>query len=150
MSVLRRWAEAALGVPLTTERRDALYTRLTAGLDEHAALPRVLDAVVHGTEKAGALLAAQGMFLVVAIFAVDHGWPRDLCVPANLLLIGAALIVTTNLRSTSPTHDPDDPRPISHQAFDVLYSRNIRFNIALYFTFLSITLLAAAAVYTAL
>ena len=145
MSRLHRWVEAALGVPLTRESRDALYTRLTDGLDEHTALSLVLDSVVHSTEKAGALLAAQGMFLVVAIFAIDHGWSRNLCVPANLLLIGAALIVTMNLRSTSPGRDADDLRPFSRQAMEMAYARNIRFNIALYLTFVSICLLGVAA-----
>ena len=148
MSVLRRWAEAALGVPLTAAGRDADYSRLTAGLDDHAALQRVSGAVTHITEKAGALLAAQGMFLVVAIFAVDRGWPRGFCVPAVLLLLGAALIVTSTLRSTSAVRDPKDPRPIARKGMDLVHRRIVRFNLGLYLTFASICLLGVSAIGT--
>jgi hypothetical protein len=133
------------GIPATDEREIA-FQNLTRGLEVFAAMERLRDAVQHNTEKAGALLAAQGIFIVADTFALDHGWPKIPILVSLVSLVAGAFLVMSILRSTMrmyrhPTEGPDPAR----MAYNLLLSRMIRFNSALYLTFLSILLLAIAA-----
>jgi hypothetical protein len=108
------------------------------------AFERILGGMQHNTDKAGALLAAQGIFAVACTYGIDHGWPRLLAIPAILLLLVGALLAISMLRSTAAPFTQETGN-VSRKAFDLLVSRMIRFNLALYMTFLSIILLGAAA-----
>jgi hypothetical protein len=134
-----------LGMPPSRAARERAYSSIVGELDEMRAFERILGGMQHNTEKAGALLAAQGIFAVACTYGIDHGWPKIVAVPAILLLLVGALLAMSMLPSTaSPfTHEAGK---ISRRAFDLLVSRMIRFNLALYMTFLSIVLLGAAAI----
>lgn len=125
--------------------RDRAYASIVGDLDEMRAFERILGGMQHNTEKAGALLAAQGIFAVACTYGIDHGWPKVVAIPAILLLLLGALLAMSMLRSTAApfTHERVN---ISRVAFDLLVSRMVRFNLALYMTFLSIVLLGAAAI----
>ena len=68
--------ERFLGIPLTRARQ-------LEELENHLRF-RSIDAVratltenlSHITQKSGALLAAQAIFLVVVTYGMDHGWTR--------------------------------------------------------------------------
>ncbi len=133
------------GVPPSQAARDRAYSSIVADLDEMRAFERILGGMQHNTEKAGALLAAQGIFAVACTYGIDHGWPVLFSVPAILLLLMGALLAISMLRSTAAPFT-DEGGNIARAAFDLLVSRMIRFNLALYMTFLSIVLLGAAAI----
>lgn len=139
MSIL----SAIFGVPLDTAGRERAFRNVIGSLTGPHAFAHVLGGVQHNTEKAGALLAAQGMFAVACVFALDHHWPPVPTLAATLLLLLGAMLAMSILRSSaSPFAGDADP---GRGAFDLLVSRMIRFNIALYMTFLSVLLLAVAA-----
>src|SRR5277367_4682440 len=98
----------------------------------------------HNTEKSGALLGAQGIFVVVDIFAIDHGWPRAAILASLLLLLAGSLVVMTNLRGTLGAYGRAERIDSAHAIFNMILSRTVRFNIALYLTFVSILLLVVA------
>ena len=136
---------AVFGVPPSRAARDRAYSSVVGDLDEMRAFERILGGMQHNTEKAGALLAAQGIFAVACTYGIDHGWPKIVAIPAILLLLMGALLAMSMLRSTAAPFTHGSGK-ISRMAFDLLVSRMIRFNLALYMTFLSIVLLGAAAI----
>ena len=136
------------GVPHGVAGREAAFAALIGRRSPEETQELLRNSATHNTEKSGALLAAQGIF-VVDIFAIDNGWPRTIVLTSLVLLVTASLVVMTNLRSTlgaylntqaAPARDPT-----SH-IFAMIMSRTIRFNVALYLTFLAIILLGAVAV----
>ena len=137
--------DAILGIPIGKEDRERAYRNVVGDMKPAEAFARILGGMQHNTDKAGALLAAQGIFAVACTFAIDHGWPRLPALLAILLLFVGALLAMSILRSTSsPFHtgaEADAPR----MAFRLLISRMVRFNIALYMTFVSIFLLGIVA-----
>jgi hypothetical protein len=136
--------DTILGIPFDEEARERAFENLVGDLKGGEAFTRILAGVQHNTEKAGALLAAQGVFIVACTFAIDHGWPRLPVLSAILLLSLGALLAMSILRSTSsPFHRQTDP---ARAGYSVLISRMIRFNLALYMTFLSVLLLGFSAI----
>jgi hypothetical protein len=137
---------ALFGIPAAGERETALQNA-TRGLDGVAAVERLRDGVQHNTEKAGALLAAQGIFIVADTFALDHGWPKIPILVSLVSLVAGAFLVMSILRSTMRMYrhanEAADPLRLIYR---LLLSRMVRFNCALYLTFLSILLLGIAAV----
>ncbi|HJW42270.1 MAG TPA: hypothetical protein VJ476_13730 [Rhizomicrobium sp.] len=134
-----------LGIPLDAAGRERAFRSVIGDLKGTHAITHVLTGVYHNTEKAGALLAAQGMFAVACVFALDHHWPPMPTLGAILLLLLGALFAMSILRSTaSPFVGETDADPV-RGAFDMLVSRMVRFNVALYLTFLSVLLVAVAA-----
>lgn len=133
------------GIPASSEH-EATLQNLAAGLDQVAASERLRNAVQHNTEKAGALLAAQGIFIVADTFALDHGWPKIQILVSLVSLVVGAFLVMSILRSTMRMyrHRVEGAEPL-RAIYKLLISRMIRFNSALYLTFLSILLLAIAA-----
>ena len=143
MSQLAGWL---FGIPGTPEEREIAFQRLKGDAGLEAAVERLRNAVQHNTEKAGALLAAQGIFIVADTFALDHGWPKlPILVSLGSLVLGAFLVMSI-LRSTMRMyrHKVENFDPL-REIYALLLSRMIRFNSALYLTFLSILLLAIAA-----
>jgi hypothetical protein len=137
------------GVPFGAEDRAAVFAEMVGIRSKESAIELFRDGASHNTAKSGALLGAQGIFVVVDIFAIDHGWPRDAILAALLLMLAGSLLVMTNLRGTlrpyrgkagGPQIDP------VHAVFSLVLRRSPRFNVALYLTFLSIILLALAAI----
>ncbi len=144
--MLRGVLALLLGTPATAAERENAFHNIVGGLATHAAAERLRGAVQHITEKAGALLAAQGIFAVADTFALDHGWPRWPLLASLAILIAGTFIAMSILRSTMRMyrHREDKADPV-RLIFAMLESRMIRFNIALYLTFLSILLLGIAA-----
>jgi hypothetical protein len=141
---MRRWLGALLGAPGDKQR--ALQAAL-GGRTGAAAMDFVFQGIVHNTGKSGALLAAQGMFAVVGTYAMEHGWPVVLILPAMVLLLSGALLAMTILRSTAGTFHPGaDQDAVTAQMFALVVARMIRFNLALYMTFVSVILLLAATI----
>ena len=141
---MARLFATVFGVPPSRASRDRAYTSVVGDLDDMKAFERILGGMQHNTDKAGALLAAQGIFAVACTYGIDHGWPKLLAVPAILLLLMGALLAMSMLRSTAAPFTRESGN-IARVAFDLLVSRMIRFNLALYMTFFSILLLAIAA-----
>ena len=139
--------ERILGIPLSAEDNERAFKNVIGDLTGPQAVALILSGVTHNTEKAGALLAAQGIFVVGGIFALDHGWPRLPVIAAMLLLLAGAMLAMSILRSTAEVfwQAPGAADPL-WLMFKMLRSRMVRFNIALYLTFLSIVLLAVAAI----
>jgi hypothetical protein len=136
-----------LGIPGTPEERETAYKNLIGDLDAIAAAERMRGGVQHNTEKAGALLAAQGIFTVADTFALDHGWPQLPILISFGCLIAGAFLAMSILRSTMRMyrHRLERADPV-RQIYAMLLSRMIRFNIALYLTFLAVLLIMAAAI----
>ncbi len=136
------------GVPFGAADRNALFATLVGHRTEEAAVDFLRANASHNTEKSGALLGAQGIFVVVDIFAIDHGWSEAVIVPAVLLLLAGALLVMTNLKGTLSVYRPalsDAPGGHARAVFQLVLSRTLRFNAALYLSFFSIVLLGVAA-----
>ena len=134
------------GIPGTSEERETAFRHMVGDLAPTAAADRLRGAVQHNTEKAGALLAALGIFTVGDTFALDHGWPQIPILLSLGLLILSTFLVMSILRSTvrmyrhpAERHDP------VREIYKLLISRMVRFNTALYLSFLSIVLLGIAA-----
>jgi hypothetical protein len=140
---------SVLGVPLSAEDRAAVFAEMAGNRSKESAIEFFRDGASHNTAKSGALLGAQGIFIVVDIFAIDHGWPKDMILASMLLMLAGSLLVMTNLRGTLW---PYRKRPGELQVdavravFNLVLRRSLRFNVALYLTFFSIVLLALAAV----
>jgi hypothetical protein len=134
------------GTPGSAEEYETTYRNIVGELDPVSAAERMRGGVQHNTEKAGALLAAQGIFTVADTFALDHGWPKILILVSLGCLIVGTFLVMSILRSTMRMyrHPAERADPV-RQIFALLLSRMIRFNTALYLTFLSILLLGIAA-----
>jgi uncharacterized membrane protein len=140
-----RLLELLFGMPFTREDRLAAFNKMVGGRSPQDAADILRWSAGHNTEKSGALLGAQAIFVVVDTFVLDRGWPKDAVLAALFLVLAAALILMTNLRSTMMAYrQKEDVEPNRH-IFNMLLSRTIRFNIALYLTFLSIILLGLAA-----
>jgi hypothetical protein len=143
MSRLIGWL---FGTPGTPEERENAFMAVTGSLDAAVATERLRNGVQHNTEKAGALLAAQGIFIVADTFALDHGWPKMPILTSMVLLIVGAFLVMSILRSTMRMYRHGgavvDPLRL---IYALLLSRMVRFNGALYLTYCSILLLGAAA-----
>jgi hypothetical protein len=135
-----------------------IRSELTAGLrfrDALAIRTDLADNLSHLTQKSGALLAAQAIFIVVDTWGMEHGWPRLAVLVSVVLLVVSALIVLTLLRSVyKPAPKTDDAATFVFEDIlavaKILTSRAARFNIALYMTFLSVILLGFGAVDAAL
>jgi hypothetical protein len=88
---------------------------------------------------------------VVDTYGIEHNWPQAAVLASTLMLVLAALIVMTNLRTTymasSPTIEDSTQLELESisQIARLVALRGARFNIALYLTFLSIILLGFGA-----
>jgi hypothetical protein len=139
-----------LGVPVSRARqREEIDLHLRFRSADSLRLT-LNDNISHMTEKSGALLAAQAIFIVVDTYGVDHGWPRAPVLVSILSLILAALLLMFNLRSVYlPPETGDEPSKLEHhslvQLARLLGLRGARFNVALYLTFLSVVLLGFGA-----
>jgi hypothetical protein len=119
--------------------------------DPHGMRMEVNENIAHMTQKAGALLSAQAIFLVVDTWGVEHSWSRIAMLVSVILLVLAALIVLTLLQSVFiPSPKTGDAASFEFEQIvalaAILASRAARFNIALYMTFLSVILLGFGAV----
>jgi hypothetical protein len=149
--MLQQFLGWLLGTPGTPEERENAYRNIVGDLNATAAAERFRGGVQHNTEKAGALLAAQGIFTVADTFALDHGWPRIPILISLVSLIAGTFLAISILRSTMRMyrHGAEQADPV-RLIFKMLLSRMIRFNLALYLTFFSILLLGSAALLDAL
>ena len=150
-----RIVERIIGTPLSQARRNEEIERHLLFRDLASYRAIVSENVSHLTQKSGALLAAQAIFLVVETYGIDHGWPRAVVLVSVLTLVFAALLVMSNLRSvwfTSPISD--DRTALERKAIEQIARlaaiRGARFNVALYLTFLSVVLLGFGAVASSL
>ena len=144
--MLQQFKGWLFGIPGTPVEHENAFLRLKGDSGVEAAIERLRNAVQHNTEKAGALLAAQGIFIVADTFALDHAWPKlPILISLGSLVVGAFLVMSI-LRSTMRMyrHNAENFDPL-REIYALLLSRMIRFNLALYLTFLSILLLAIAA-----
>lgn len=141
-----RILEVLLGAALTPEGRDGAFRTMFGNRSPTEAADFLRWGAGHNTEKAGALLGAQAIFVVVDTFALERDWPKTPTLASLFLLLAAALILMTALRSTMAAWRPErGPEGQLRHMFNMIVSRTIRFNVALYMTFLSIVLLAVAA-----
>lgn len=137
------------GVPFGAADRASVFKEMTGSRSRESAIEFFRDGASHNTAKSGALLGAQGIFVVVDIFAIDHGWPKGMILASLLLMLAGSLIVMTNLRGTLRPYRGKAGGPqidAVHAVFNLVLRRSLRFNVALYLTFLSIVLLGLAAV----
>lgn len=145
------WSEWLAGGPISSARMSEELARHLRFRDPSTVRSEVVDYLSHLTQKSGALLAAQAIFIVVETYGIDHGWPKFVVMVSVLALVVAVLIVLTNLRSVyfSPVAC-DNPTEFEMQSLTlataVLTSRSARFNVALYLTFFSVILLGIGAI----
>lgn len=133
------------GVPFSQRERDTVFNRMLDGRSGASAVDFVRADVTHNTEKSGALLAAQAIFLVVALFGLDQGWSKLVLIPALMLLLACCVLAMSNLKPTLGMYRKHAGTIPARGVFDVLLKRTVRLNLALYLTFISILLLAVAA-----
>jgi hypothetical protein len=144
--------DIVLGVPVSRRRVRAEVETFVRARGVHAVRATLNENLSHITGKSGALLQAQGIFIVVATYALDQGWSRYLALSSLLLLIVSALAVMTNLRTVFiglNADEADDTRAEIESAVrtaEVSSRRGALFNIALYLTFLSVLLLGIGAI----
>ncbi|HEY2034069.1 MAG TPA: hypothetical protein VGH02_10330 [Rhizomicrobium sp.] len=144
--MLQQLVGILFGTPGSAEERENAFRNAVGDLGPSDAAQRMRDGVQHNTEKAGALLAAQGIFTVADTFALDHGWPKTPILISLGCLIAGTFLAMSILRSTMRMYrHPSGHRDPARQIFTLLLSRMVRFNSALYLTFLSIVLLGVAA-----
>lgn len=149
---MRRWIDAVLGVPVSRRRVREECERFIQARGAGTVRATINDNLSHMTGKSGALLQAQGLFIVIATYALDQHWP--LALAAMLLLIVSALAVMTNLRTVFIGLRPDETGFERAETENVVRTalvasaRGARFNICLYLTFLSVVLIGIGAVMT--
>ncbi len=149
---MRRMFEILLGVPVTKHQVHAEVENFAKARDVHAMRAVLNDNLAHLTGKSGALLQAQGIFVVVATYALEQGWPAYLALSSMLLLIVSALALMTNLRTVFIGLDPQADDTYRAELDNLVRTaelaswRGAVFNVALYMTFLSILLLGVGAV----
>ena len=145
--VLGQIAGFLFGTPGTPEEHENAFRHIVGDLNPTAAAERLRGGVQHNTEKAGALLAAQGIFTVADTFALDHGWPPIPILTSLVSLVVGTFLAMSILRSTMRMyrHASEHADPV-RMIYNMLLSRMIRFNTALYLTFFSVLLLGATAV----
>lgn len=120
--------------------------------DVHAVRMVMSENLAHITSKSGALLQAQGLFVVVAAFLLTHGWIRTLALVAIVLLMLSALAILTNLRTVlisdlRPSSGGNDTElEIAVRTALLASRRGAVFNLALYLTFLALVFLGLAAI----
>lgn len=143
--------EKIIGIPISAARQReeiALYLRFRDASTIRGVMGENLS---HITQKSGALLAAQAIFIVVDTYGIEHNWPQAAVLASTLMLVLAALIVMTNLRTTYMASSPhiEDSTQLELESISQIAwlasMRGARFNIALYLTFLSIILLGFGA-----
>jgi hypothetical protein len=143
--------ERLLGSPLSLARqREEIVSHLRFRAPEDLRLS-LTDGVSHITQKSGALLAAQAIFLVVDTYGIDHGWPQLAVLVSILTLVAAALLVMANLRSVylpAPV-TTEDRAELERESIVAIArlaaTRGARFNVALYLSFFSVILLGFGA-----
>lgn len=144
--------ERAIGVPLSRARRLEEIEKHLEFRDAPSYRAIVSENVSHITQKSGALLAAQAIFLVFQSYGMDHGWSHVIIFVSMLSLLLAAMLAMSNLRSVwLPSADvAGGQKAREHKAIvqlaDLTSMRGARFNLALYITFGSVGLTAFAAV----
>jgi len=149
---MRDLATLIFGVPIAERKVRAQVVALIRLRDVHSARAVMSENLEHITGKSGALLQAQGLFVVVAAFLLTQGWPKALALAAIVLLTVSALAILTNLRTvlidtTMPQKRGRDMEiEIVVKTARLGARRAAVFNIALYLTFLSILLIGMAAV----
>jgi hypothetical protein len=149
---MRRLFDIFLGVPASEARIRAEAEVFVQARGVHAVRRMLNEQIAHMTGKSGALLQAQGIFVVVATYALDKGWPAYLALSSMLLLIVAALAVMTNLRTVFIGIDANQATGERAEFENVVRTaqltswRGVLFNLALYLTFLSVLLLGIGAV----
>jgi hypothetical protein len=147
---MRSLLEIILGVPFTGRRLRAETEIFVRARDVHAVRAMLNEQIWHMTGKSGALLQAQGIFVVVATYALDKGWPAWLALSSMLLLIVAALALMTNLRTVFIGIDAEVGERAEFEnavrTAELTAQRAVLFNLALYLTFLSVLLLGIGAV----
>lgn len=149
---MRRLIEILVGVPASEARIRAESEIFVRARDVHSVRAMLNEQIAHMTGKSGALLQAQGIFVVVAIYALDKGWPTWVALSSMLLLIAAALAVMTNLRTVFIGIDSDKHAGERAEFENIVRTalltgrRGVLFNFALYLTFLSVLLLGIGAV----
>src|SRR5205085_581341 len=82
---MRRFLDILLGVPASEARIRAEAEVFVRARDVHAVRTMLNEQIAHMTGKSGALLQAQGIFVVVAIYALDKGWPTWVALSSMLL-----------------------------------------------------------------
>jgi hypothetical protein len=135
------------GVSASKADRDDMFATMIGQRSHEAAIEFLQANVEHNTEKSGALLGAQAIFVVVDFFAVNHGWSQAAILPSMLFMLTGALPLMSNLRGNLGVYRRAERQSAGHDAralFGLIESRTLRFNAALYLTFLSILLLAVA------
>jgi hypothetical protein len=148
---MRSLATAIFGLPLTEREVRAQVKAFIRLRDVHAVRAVMNENLAHITSKSGALLQAQGLFVVVATFLLTRGWTRTLTLAAIVLLTISALAILTNLRTVlinppAPRKDNRDTEiEIVVQTARLASRRGAVFNLALYLTFLAILCLGIAA-----
>ena len=144
--------ERLLGVPLTRARRREEIESHLRFRDMTGIRATMSETLSHITQKSGALLAAQAIFMVVDSYGLDHGWPRLAMLISILTQILAALLVMSNLRTVymGAPRTTDDPKELEKESVvqlaDLAGVRGARFNVALYLTFLSVLLMGFGAI----
>jgi len=147
---MRTLLETILGIPFTRGRLRAETEVFVRARDVRAVRTMLNEQIWHMTGKSGALLQAQGIFVVVATYALDKGWPPYLALSSMLLLIVAALALMTNLRTVFIGLDGEIGELAEFEnavrTAQLTARRGVLFNLALYLTFLSVLLLGIGAV----
>jgi hypothetical protein len=147
---MRSFLETILGVPFTRARLRSETEVFVRARDVHAVRAMLNEQIWHMTGKSGALLQAQGIFVVVATYALDKGWPPYLALSSMLLLIVAALALMTNLRTVFIGIDAQSGERAEFEnavrTAQLTARRGVLFNLALYLTFLSVLLLGVGAI----
>lgn len=143
---MRNFIQTFFGVPLLPSRVRAEVEKFVRLRGVKLVREIMAENLQHLTGKSGALLTAQGMFVVVAIYALDHGAARGVTLSAVLLLVVAALVVMTNLRSVYIS--PDDEVDAGAAELQIVIAaalttsrRGATFNIALYLSFIAIAMM---------
>jgi hypothetical protein len=149
---MRNLATVIFGVPVGERTVRAQVIALIRLRDVHAARTAMNANLEHITSKSGALLQAQGIFVVVAAFLLTRGWTKILALTAIVLLTVSALAILTNLRTVlidapaEQKHNRDAEIEIVVKTARLGSRRAAVFNIALYLTFLSLLFIGMAAV----
>ncbi len=142
--MLAKFMQRVLGQPMTQSARRTMYESFISRRTPEETMAFLFEGVQLNTHKSGALLGAQGIFVIVSTYAMDHGWPKSAAMASILLLLTGSLLILTALKSTSNALTAD-PGEQGWLVLNILVSRSARYNIALYLTFVSIFLLAAGA-----
>jgi hypothetical protein len=122
--------DRALGVPLSKSAREIDYKARREHNADGDTAANIRSGVEHITNKSGALMQADAIFIAFALIGVEQNPLSTLDIVSLILLVLSCLLLVTNLRAVWPRSPLlNDDRQLE-LVYRLRMARGVKFNIA--------------------